>query len=297
MTHTSVPSKRGDLIYDVGMHRGEDTDFYLKKGFRVVGFEADPDFASHCRARFAAALAAGQLVIVEGAIVEEATLAAGAKTVRFYKNLDSSVWGTGHKSWDERNKALGTRSVTLEVPVISFRECLLQHGVPHYMKVDIEGADLICIGALLHFTERPDYLSLESEKVSFDKLLEEFRLLEQLGYTEFQAVQQSTIASQTIPPSPAREGRYVTHSFPYGSSGLFGRELPDFWQSRDVILRRYRIIFLGYRLLGDRSLLLKYRLGRAILYILVRTLGRDIPGWYDTHARLGATAGNEPVAY
>jgi len=30
-----------DLIYDVGVHQGEDTDFYLKKGFRVVGIEAN----------------------------------------------------------------------------------------------------------------------------------------------------------------------------------------------------------------------------------------------------------------
>ncbi len=28
---------RDDLIYDVGMHTGEDTEFYLRKGFRVVG--------------------------------------------------------------------------------------------------------------------------------------------------------------------------------------------------------------------------------------------------------------------
>jgi len=28
------------LIYDAGMHRGEDAEFYLKKGFRVVGIEA-----------------------------------------------------------------------------------------------------------------------------------------------------------------------------------------------------------------------------------------------------------------
>ena len=40
------------LIYDVGMHKGEDSDFYLKKGFRVVGFEADPDLAELCRQRF-----------------------------------------------------------------------------------------------------------------------------------------------------------------------------------------------------------------------------------------------------
>ena len=32
-----------ELIMDVGMHRGEDAAYYLAKGFRVVGFEADPD--------------------------------------------------------------------------------------------------------------------------------------------------------------------------------------------------------------------------------------------------------------
>ncbi len=37
--------KYDDLIYDVGMHKGEDADYYLKKGFRVIGFEAIPELA------------------------------------------------------------------------------------------------------------------------------------------------------------------------------------------------------------------------------------------------------------
>ena len=28
-----------DLIYDIGVHVGEDTDYYLRKGFRVVGID------------------------------------------------------------------------------------------------------------------------------------------------------------------------------------------------------------------------------------------------------------------
>ena len=32
-----------DLIYDVGFHRGEDTEFYLAKGFKVVAIEAHPE--------------------------------------------------------------------------------------------------------------------------------------------------------------------------------------------------------------------------------------------------------------
>jgi hypothetical protein len=31
-----------DLIYDIGLHKGEDSEFYLKKGFRVVAIEALP---------------------------------------------------------------------------------------------------------------------------------------------------------------------------------------------------------------------------------------------------------------
>ena len=44
--------KHEDLIYDVGMHRGEDTQFYLRKGFRVVAFEANPENVSFCRNKF-----------------------------------------------------------------------------------------------------------------------------------------------------------------------------------------------------------------------------------------------------
>ena len=33
------------IIFDIGMHCGEDTDFYLKKGFTVVGVEANPELA------------------------------------------------------------------------------------------------------------------------------------------------------------------------------------------------------------------------------------------------------------
>lgn len=281
-----TPAKHDDLIYDVGMHQGEDTEFYLKKGFRVVAFEGDPDLARRCRERFAAELASGQLVIVDGAIVEDNV--AGA-TVKFFRNLDTSVWGTVHPSWDARNKALGTRSVVIEVPAINFTDCLRRHGVPHYLKVDIEGADLVCLRALLPLATRPDYLSVESDKVSFDALVEEFRLLEELGYVEFQAVQQSTV-TRRAPPLVAREGRHAPHAFAPGASGLFGRELPGRWLSRAEVLERYRTIFRWYRLVGDRSLLARSRPGRILVNMLGRVLGRKIPGWYDTHARLASAA-------
>src|ERR1019366_6379367 len=55
--------RHADLIYDVGMHKGEDSDFYLQKGFRVIGFEADPDLIEHCRNRFSREIEQGRLTI------------------------------------------------------------------------------------------------------------------------------------------------------------------------------------------------------------------------------------------
>src|SRR5271157_4948051 len=85
--------KHHDLIYDVGLHKGEDAEFYLRKGFRVVAFEADPDLIASCRERLKGFLDHGQLTIVEGAIVGIDVIESGQKKVRFYKNHDKSVWG------------------------------------------------------------------------------------------------------------------------------------------------------------------------------------------------------------
>jgi FkbM family methyltransferase len=58
------------LIFDVGMHTGQDTDFYLKKGFDVVAVEANPALVEGARERFRDAIACGRLVIHEVAIAD-----------------------------------------------------------------------------------------------------------------------------------------------------------------------------------------------------------------------------------
>lgn len=50
-----------DLIYDVGLHDGQDSAYYLSKGYRVVAIEASPDFAQHAEQQFRAEIAAQRL--------------------------------------------------------------------------------------------------------------------------------------------------------------------------------------------------------------------------------------------
>src|SRR5262249_2181338 len=153
-------AKDKDLIFDVGLHRGEDTDFYLKKGFRVVAFEANPDLVAHCRERFKTFIAQDRLHIVEGAIVDFADIRFGKSKINFYRNDLGSGWGTIRNDWADRNLRAGAGSTVVEVNTVDFGSMIQRHGVPHYMKVDIEGCDLICLNALAAFREKPDFVSI-----------------------------------------------------------------------------------------------------------------------------------------
>ena len=47
-------------IFDIGMHKGNDTSRYLSQGYHVVGIEADPRLVSTARIRFAKYIGAGR---------------------------------------------------------------------------------------------------------------------------------------------------------------------------------------------------------------------------------------------
>lgn len=283
--------KHTDLVYDVGMHKGEDTEFYLRKGFRVVAMEANPDLVATCRLRFSADIRSGRLTIIEGAICGSSGKDGGNKRVAFHMNEQMSVWGTVRGDWAERNAKFGATSTCIEVDVIDFAEMLRQYGIPHYLKIDIEGCDMVCVEALRNFALRPDYVSLESDKTSMRRVRREVEVLTGLGYDCFQAVEQSSIPETQTPPMQATEGCYVAQRFVYGASGLFGTELGPGWKTRKEILRKYRVIVMGYRLLGDSGVLnrVKFPAARTVRKVMAWMLSRVthgvVPGWYDTHAR------------
>jgi FkbM family methyltransferase len=271
-----------DLIFDIGLHKGEDAAFYLKKGFRVVAFEAHPDLVTHCKIRFADAVAAGRLRIVEGAIAPQA---AGAR-IAFYKNLQKSDWGTIDAKWVERNERLGTRSIRIEVARVDLAEAFRLNGMPFYLKIDIEGADHVVLDELRQFKDRPRHISMEANTVEFARLTAELKALQYLGYTAFKAVQQESIPGTSI-ATTSLQGEPFYHSFERDASGPFGDDLSGTWLSYDECVRRFQTIFRLYRLFGDNGLLCKVPGGHRIRGLLTRLYRKPLPGWYDIHARFG----------
>ena len=264
------------------MHSGQDTAYYLQKGFSVVAFEAHPALATAGRKRFAEAIASQRLTIVEGAIVDPALHPTGRVT--FYENPGNSHWGTVDPEWVQRNERLGEGSRALTVDVVDFVACIERYGVPRYLKIDIEGADRLCLEALAQFEERPAFLSIESEKVHFADLESDIALLEQLGYESFQVINQPGVPRRKEPRTNG-EGQWANYQFEFGSSGPFGLDLPDAWLNKSQTLRRYKLLFAMYKRFGDEGTWKKAWPWRAV-HGAVRVLSRrTLPGWHDLHAR------------
>jgi len=265
-----------DLIFDVGMYLGEDTEFYLKKGFRVVGVEADPANCAAVAQRLGDDVASGRLIIVNAAVDKQ------PGRIPFYRNLDIAVWATAELDWVDRSISLGTRVERIEVDAVHMERLLAAYGIPYYMKVDIEGRDMLCVEALRNFRDQPKYLSSESSKTALADVRTEIELMTALGYRDFKVVPQHAVSKQ-VPPNPSREGRYLDWRFPFGASGLFGEEAPGKWLDAEGAIRAYRPIFRAYRLVGDKPLIRSARVRKWL-----KRLGLET-GWHDTHARLGNT--------
>jgi FkbM family methyltransferase len=278
--------KNNNLIYDVGMHTGEDTEFYLKKGFKVIAFEADPDLVKHCTEKFAKEIESETLTIIEGAITEKPS--ADKKKISFYRNLNISSWGTIDKNLAHRYtldssslKHLGTKNEIICVPIIDFSECLQKYGIPHYLKVDIEGSDILCIKILFLFKQRPDFISIEADIIGYLKFIKDLKVLLKLGYREFKIIQQDGISAQRE-PNPSKEGYYSGIRIQEGSSGLFGDDLPGLWKTYTQTFILYGLIFLQHKIFG---VIRKFVFGRKVYKKLRVLLHHPLPGWHDVHAR------------
>jgi FkbM family methyltransferase len=207
-----------NLIFDIGMHIGQDTEFYLAKGFKVIAIEANPLLAEEASTRFSKYIESQQLKILNVGIDDQEGF------FPFYVNDTLSEWGSFIKVIGER----GNLFHEIQVNCVTLDRIIQEHGIPYYLKVDIEGKDLKAIQRLTSFSAKPKYVSVENGNGG---LLE---CLYQLGYRYFKFINQANYDKWRC-PDPAREGLYIDYKFPHGSSGLFGEETEGEWKSYELV--------------------------------------------------------------
>jgi FkbM family methyltransferase len=267
---------QADLIFDLGMHEGTDTDFYLRKGFRVVSVEADPLLACAAKIRFSGAIREKRLTIVNKAI------AAHPGLVTLYRSANT-IWSTLDRNRADLVAKKAAESEAIEVEAITTKDLLTEFGVPYYLKIDIEGLDTTALAGLKDVDDRPRYVSIESERRDLQTVRQELSIFSSVGYDAFKVVPQHRVHRQRE-PDPPREGLRGGAPNP-DSSGLFGEDLPGPWLSQIQALDAYRRPLLNHYLTGSDSLLKSRWIRAALKRVGFRA------GWYDTHGKVSSSWG------
>jgi len=153
----------GDLIFDIGANEGFKTDLFLRLGARVIAIDPDETNQSILRDTFERfRLRRRSLVIVGKAVSDKS----GLETMWIdgpgsAVNTLSQKWATTLKENKARqtNEHYGldfSRQKTVET--MTLEQLMSDHGVPIFIKIDVEGYELNVIRGL----QRPvSYLSFE----------------------------------------------------------------------------------------------------------------------------------------
>lgn len=260
------------LIFDIGMHLGEDLQFYLHNNARVVAVDADPVMIELALRKFNHAIKSGKLTLVNKAMSNEANveLKFNISSDSFWNSLDAGI--ADRK--DKRVNEISVQSITLP-------DLIKQYGVPYYCKIDIEGMDNACLQTLKNIDRKPQFISAETEcltednSANEDDYLKTLNTLHSLGYNKFQLIDQNTL--QPLDPDKkfyenhfpwlyyankilgkagvhAQSLTYRHHlskkfnyEFPFGSSGVYGEMLRGKWygfeDAKKMLLKHRRDYF------------------------------------------------------
>ncbi len=196
------------LIIDVGVAEGNDSAFYLAKGFRVIAIEADPQACIALRKRFHQEVTGGQLKVLN--------FAAGAD---FGSKIDIFVH-SDHQglSGISKRAEVSDKYTRFEIPSIDWKTLLAQEGLPRYLKIDVEGSEAPFIESMLSSIHHPEFVSVEC--YSFLPI----EMFFQMGYTRFKLINQNPEGGFRLPDRQLEGDSIIWNKFNH-SSGPFGLDL------------------------------------------------------------------------
>lgn len=232
-----------NLIFDIGFHKGEDTKYYLEQGYKVVAVDAHPLLIEKGVEKFKKYVDSGQLILLNKGIAYETGV------LDFWVNERYTEWSSFDKSMGCRDN---TKCYKLEIECTKTSNLIEEYGLPHYIKVDIEGFDVHVIDTLTK-GEIPKYFSCEAIHV---ELLYKLR---DLGYTQFKMINQADRFNEIIISRETsmyhrikrffvngvmnRTSDFIDWKFPIKSSGPFGEGTKGNWKSVDEVAALFNTFY------------------------------------------------------
>ncbi len=246
------------LVFDIGMHIGQDSINYLREGFKVLAIEANPLLAQQNSIKFKKYIDEGSLTILNVGISDKEGI------LPFYINKRTSEWSSFDFQLGSRNN---TPYETKEIPCVTTASLFKKYGVPYYLKVDIEGYDYLCINDLpeVKTGNGVKYVSCEATEVSL------IDTMHAKGYTKFKLIHQGfnfrpiNLGLEKNPLFPVflfwytgfrlKFRNLINARYPYSSSGPLPENTKGEWMPFEKARQLFVDFYQGDKLkpLNDKS--------------------------------------------
>jgi FkbM family methyltransferase len=172
--------KAGDLAFDIGAHVGDRTGAFRRIGARVVALEPQPALARVLRLIYGRD---------RSVAIEPVAVGSGAGTVALRLNIANPTVSTASEAFVR--SAHGARgwegqawSRTIDVPATTLDALIARHGMPAFIKIDVEGFEAQALAGL----SRPvPALSFEFTTIQREVAATCIERCLALGYTRFNA--------------------------------------------------------------------------------------------------------------
>ena len=142
------------IAYDIGMNNGDDTDYLIKKGYKVVAIEANSVLCNQCRIRFSNQIDKGILKILNIGVGDTEGI------LDFYLDNHSHTTSTFVPQPNQHN-----RYTLIKIPVSKLSNIIKENGSPYLLKIDIEGFDYRVLKEVFSENIIPPYVSSEAHSV------------------------------------------------------------------------------------------------------------------------------------
>ncbi len=194
---------------DLGVSEGNDTAYYLAKGFKVLAVEADPETCKKLKTRFSFEIENRSLTLLNFAASDTF-----GNEIEFFVHQEHQGVSATFK-----HQHLDAGYVQRSVTTINWTTLKAQFGMPRYLKIDIEGAEDLFLRGMIG-SDVPEFISVECHALA------PVALLQKLGYERFKLVDQNPPGGFKQ-PSKQVEGHTISWDGFHHASGPFGLDVFD----------------------------------------------------------------------
>ncbi len=166
-----------DLVFDIGANMGNKTATFLERGARVVAVEPQPAMLAILRERFGDN--PNVTIVPNGLASKPGILTLNVDSVNPGISSFRSEWKDGH-----RFKGTGGYDQKVVVAITTLDQVVSQHGIPRYIKIDVEGFEDEVVAGL---SRKAGIISFEYSPERFEDSNRVADRLASLGYTAFNA--------------------------------------------------------------------------------------------------------------